>query len=692
MIKFMRKHNKKLLAIFASGLLVVWLGSTALQEMFRPDTGSKTAGHAFGAEVTRDDVRMALSRIDVLGSLRVFWDRPWGGGMYNLPIKPVDQFTWFLLDLEARRSGIDVPDKEVERFIKASRIHGKWLENIRDQKGISIDRIMACIADYVRIGKVGQLATSAVKVSTPEVMHFIRDTSEKVSVKMALLRASDFADADAKPDAAALEKHFYQYRELLPGEGEHGYGYKWPDRIRVEYLVADVDAIESAMKISHDDAREYWSKNRKNYTKEVPVAGTSHPSTAPKPTTTSRPATASHPTTSTKPATKTVVKSFPEALEQVVADMKAQRAPDTADKIIRMASIRLIELWFDATTDEETGYKIAPPGVDAPDYLEKIAAKVCESNELPPEVLRVVKPGRWLTRKDAAALEGIGQAVVVGQPADEDAAVEFAKLAFRVQNLYTPPERGSGGRGLALYQTLNASLRDTKAGRPHNYYLFRVVAAEPTHVPQTTDGIKDKLRLDVVELAGYQRAGASAKKLLAAARSKGVEAAVKADAALHKRLGESGLAKPEPFARKRNIGQFAMQFDLPLTVVMPIEELGVTEERKLGYFPMPLVAERFEPEVEAFIETCFGLAPAPGAASQPAQRVTLVEMPRSKQWVIVEFLKIDRVPQTDFMKIRSQGQEMLQAYRTIKFLQTWYDPEQVKTRTSYVAAKDEDEE
>ncbi|MBN1342045.1 MAG: hypothetical protein JXQ73_05155 [Phycisphaerae bacterium] len=691
MIKFMRKHNKKLLAVFASGLLVVWLGSSALEQMFRPESGNETAGVAFGEEFSRNDLARAHTRVEVLEGLGFPWNRPWQTGRFTLPIEPIDLVTWYLLDLEARHEGMVIPRNEVDGFLKMMPHAGRMLESLRDRRGISIERLKEFIADQMRIMRVGELAARSVKVSRPDIDHYIRDTREKVTVQLAILSASAFTDPNAQPEAAALEKQFYKYRDNLPGAGEHGYGYKWPDRVRVEYLTADVGQIEEALEIPRDEARDYWAKNRKKYTKQVPVA--TAPSTTRQALASSKSTTA--PTTSSKPATRTEVKSFAEALKEVEAEMKKQRAPNLAEKLIRQAANRLLEPWYDLAISEDTGYKSAPRGVDAPDYLEKIAEDARDRNGFKdkPEVLRVVKPDRWLTQRDAGELAGIGKASLEGQQVDEDAPTTFADLAFRVENLYASPKRGALSRGLALFEPFNAPLRDTEAGVAGSFYLFRVVGAQKSHVPQTIAEIKDRLIKDVNELEGYRRAGEAATALLPSAKGKGVVAAVEADKGLAKRLGDKGLVKPEAFARKRSLAQLSIQLGLPLTMCWPIEELGVVEERTTGYFPMRMVAPRFEPEVEKFITTCFGLAPEPGATTKPSDSVGLVEMPVSKQWVMVQFLNIDRVPMDQAEKMRQQAGQVLEMCRAIDFIKAWYSPEQVKKRTAYVdklAEEDQD--
>ncbi len=680
MIKFMRKHNKKLLAIFASGLLVVWLGSSALEQMFRPDMGDELVGKAFGEEFDRNAYRMANMRTSVLGDMGVPWSMPWAMGRLRFPIEPIDELTWYLLDLEARRTGVEIPRAEAERFLKMAGIPGDRIGIIRDRTGMSVERILSALEDHLRISRVGQLASAAVQVSPPEVDHYIRDTRERVTVRLAALTAEDFVDPKAKPTVEEMARHFHEYHETLPGQGKHGFGYKWPDRVRVEYLIADVSKIEESLKIPRDESRQYWSDNRKKYTKEVPV---SQPA-ATKPSTQ---AADTQPTTSTKPATKTLVKSFSEARDEVLAEMKRRRAPEVADRIIRQALRRLNEPWFDVKVSEETRYKPAPQGVDAPDYYEKIAHEVCRRADLPEACLRVVRPMRWLTRDEAAELEGIGQASIEAQQADDETPLDFVDIAFRVQGLYTPPEEEMHTTALALYETFNSPLRGGGlAGE--DFYLFRVLASEPSHAPKALEEVKDRVVEDLKQLAGYQKAEQVAKRLEPAAVAKGLKEAVKADKDLFDRLGEKILKSPSPFARRRDQARFAIQLGWPITTLWPIEDIGVVEEEPTGLFPLPQVADRYKGEVEKLIETCFGLAPTSGAASRPSRGVALVEMPVSRQWVLVEFLSIDRLTADQYAKARPQMQQMLQIYQTIEFMRSWYDPEQVQVRTDYEPAMD----
>ncbi len=55
MMKWFRKHNKQLLAVFASALLVVWLGGSALQRMFERNRFNEALGSAMGQTLTASE-------------------------------------------------------------------------------------------------------------------------------------------------------------------------------------------------------------------------------------------------------------------------------------------------------------------------------------------------------------------------------------------------------------------------------------------------------------------------------------------------------------------------------------------------------------------------------------------------------------------------------------------------------------
>src|SRR3989304_7864337 len=102
MMKFFRKHNKKLLAIFMAGLMIVFIGGSALQGLLTPQTNPVVANSIYGP-VTLLDQNSANSQTNLLEMMGVDWRRPVPGGA-----KPLDSVDWILLRREAQALGATV--------------------------------------------------------------------------------------------------------------------------------------------------------------------------------------------------------------------------------------------------------------------------------------------------------------------------------------------------------------------------------------------------------------------------------------------------------------------------------------------------------------------------------------------------------------------------------------------------------
>ena len=77
MMKFFRKYNRHLLAVFMALLLVVWLGGSALTSWLAPNQAAQIMGTAFGSEISAGQVQAFANEtvlMDLLGL--AFWRNP----------------------------------------------------------------------------------------------------------------------------------------------------------------------------------------------------------------------------------------------------------------------------------------------------------------------------------------------------------------------------------------------------------------------------------------------------------------------------------------------------------------------------------------------------------------------------------------------------------------------------------------
>ena len=106
MMKFFRKHNKELLALFMSMLMVVFIGGSALKGMLTPSANRVVATSALG-EISYADQNEAKAVTEVLDRIGEQWRSPLGTS------KPIEIIDWILLSREAKTLGTQVGEAAV---------------------------------------------------------------------------------------------------------------------------------------------------------------------------------------------------------------------------------------------------------------------------------------------------------------------------------------------------------------------------------------------------------------------------------------------------------------------------------------------------------------------------------------------------------------------------------------------------
>ena len=77
MMKFFRKYNKQLLAVFVVLLMLVFVGGSALESLLRPQPDSGVVGHvaAFGQDLTGGDFTRFQNETVLLDQIGYLWSR-----------------------------------------------------------------------------------------------------------------------------------------------------------------------------------------------------------------------------------------------------------------------------------------------------------------------------------------------------------------------------------------------------------------------------------------------------------------------------------------------------------------------------------------------------------------------------------------------------------------------------------------
>ena len=179
-----------------------------------------------------------------------------------------------LLQAEAHRAGIRVSPAEVESEIDAlARSYGgdvpTLLRNLREQKIGKIE-LASALEHWLMIVRYFEASQLTVPPSQPELEHFYRDTQEKIKLDVVTLKASDFLAKVGQPTDEEVRTLFLNFAKWSPGEqinegNPFGFGYKQPDRANVQYLLVRSDVIGRISKPTDGEIQAEYLKDKAKY-------------------------------------------------------------------------------------------------------------------------------------------------------------------------------------------------------------------------------------------------------------------------------------------------------------------------------------------------------------------------------------------------------------------------------------------
>ena len=237
-MKFFRKHNKKMLAVFMALLLVVWLGGQALTSMLSPNPQSREIATTRYGKLHWADHVHALHVTSILDRIGLPWSSL--GGPTGGQAEPLTLYEWILLTREARAMGFEPRPGEAGEFLNARGVTTDWVNIVANRMDVAPEQVYAAVSEFQSVFRAIQTIRAATSVSEAEVRAAARDVLEKVKVQLVALPAESFLDPEATFTEAELEEQLAKYREQEPGAGMT-FGYFLPPRIKAQYIKLDVE-------------------------------------------------------------------------------------------------------------------------------------------------------------------------------------------------------------------------------------------------------------------------------------------------------------------------------------------------------------------------------------------------------------------------------------------------------------------
>ena len=624
-MKFFRKHNRKLLAVFMALLMIVFVGGSALENWLRPDRNIVVAETRHGPITTQDQLE-AASTTNLLNGMGLAWQRPAPGAT-----EPLTELEWILLSRETK-----VLQKR-DDYLSARSIMGEpamaeKVEAVARGFRIRTDRVLDAVGQYLAVAESTRAITIATLPSETEIRSAARQALERVKVRAVVLPAIAFFDAAVQFTEEQIQTHFQKYRDREAGKGLD-FGYRVPPSVRVQYIKIDRNRIMESIGVANIEskAKKYFQEQRER-----------NPDFR-------RPA----PAEPVEPTPPSPFMEWEEAKEIAYRAVRELEANEFASKVANWLVTHLSEPWNDSERAED-GYRTVPETAKDLGHYQEGIGRIPKSLTFPQAISVVVTD--MVTATQATSLSDIGQAVFRG---DRGAAYSLGGLAFRTKGLVpkVPDDKGVNREDyLAPFQTCPYALKDMKN---NNLYLFRTIDTRDAHPPDSVEEVRDDVLRDLRMIRGFERALIRAEGVRNCEPGLDLKAAFEHDDELVSFFvggmyaGQGGWIEPPPFPRLE-----------PRQAAGGGKTASTFIRGGMGYVPMDVV------------DLCFALG-------ERVERTAVVELPERPAAMVIEWVETLPPTEGEFQQIRQKMVDDMVATRTRLAVAEWLSPEKIQARNQF---------
>jgi hypothetical protein len=637
MRKFLKEYGKAILAVLSIGLMIAFVLPMGMKQA-GAGGGNKVVGYLGNQKLYSQDKMSARQSWELLEKQRIDMQGH-SLGFALLGPNAAAQITLHpdlfpLLIQEAQQMGVAVSKDEVETVVSNA------LRGMDDED--RLDHFRRAIADALMVQNAFKRAASVVKVSEPLKREILATYMQGISVNLVEFDAAKFKAKVPAPTTQQLTEQFDKFKDTIKGNADpktnpFGVGYKYPNRVKLQYIQIPRLEVRRVVEASRD-ARRWDVDSYKYYSQHQGEFATTQPA--------SQPANQAFSLDTIKKSATT------RPFEEVKGDIKNQLISAETEKlqaaIYEKISSTLGGDYMAYKSAAGTGATTQPANAPAPvsslkvpyntfDYLKALAAEIQSLHKVLPTVVSL--NDRYVTPEEAVKIQGLGDARV-GQE-------DFGTFLESSVSAFVPSER-SGDSDILHKMQPSSPLRDTLG----NIYIIRMTDADPSHAPATLAEVQDRVRDDWVSAEAYRLARSPADKLLGESKVNGLKSAAAQSA-------------------------------------LPVITTGVFTNRpnaQIGNYTLP------DDGKAQFIEGAFKLLSTP-PAHPGGQPVRVVEMPTVGKLAVTELASVAPLwNQQNKYAFADQASNDLAQQQVRLFMQSWFDWNSAVARLQYRAVEVDNKE
>jgi hypothetical protein len=467
MLKFFRKYNKWILAVGGTLLMITFLIPQAIQGLSQAGA-FRTAKWASYTTSNNKSVTLSLADRDETQRQMKLLDELNPGVLQGLGVTSPEH--WFLLVHEADEAGLIGGQSDGLRYLPEPR--EEILALLRDRTGEHPQFILETCANVRGVTRLQSEWVNAPQFSDRRLMTAARRLYHNVSGNMVVVKA-DRPEQPFEPTEEQVRNQFEEFKDTSPGGGEKGFGYKLPNRAKLEWIEVPAesvrDMIERSDAMNGVELRKHWAKHASRLGVEAPTSG---------------------------------------PVPQIVRD-------DLLDELLTRKLEEIAKFGGDELDAAErglarqAGYLVLPDDwAQRQPSLEHLAQRLQEQFKIELPAYRAIGD-RWLTMEDVAKLPGIGEATTT----------QFGQLPLGLADLVSREQSFGDDSTIAIQKGVAGP---ALSGEDGSLYFFRVIDADPSRPPVSIDEVREQVVKDLQREAHFAELVAKQDELRAAAIDMGL--------------------------------------------------------------------------------------------------------------------------------------------------------------------------
>ncbi len=710
LIKWIRRNERKILAIVVIVLMVGFIGGSYLSQLGRGGFGRKTVIARYGVKgkITDYDRALAQRDLDLLQSLRIdqiLRSQDLRGvflaellfsegrtspellmglkraiatqrlrisdeqiaGLYR-HVVPGDIY-WILLKREAAEAGLVISEQtagSVLGNILPQLFNGapysQVISGLRSRK-ISEDMVHKAFSELLLVLEYARMMNSAEGLTESQMRRWASLGGEEINTKLVRFNASVFADQQPEPSREQVREQFENFKGNSAGKlsdkNPYGLGYMLDDMVALEYIALKMEDISKAVeKPIQQEMEDFYQANLGQFVEQVPI----------------------DPNDPNSPMAERII-GFGRVAKLISDRIYRQRISTKVDVILGDAKLLVQENFGDADVAE----------LDA-EKLEELAADYTQiAGQLSQKYGIKVYSGKMglLNADDMRADEYLSGLFLRSRSAGQ-MPTPLSQLVFSVESLSGDNTGLQQSRAVKMYENIGPALdvrgriaamvrvvEVKEATEPNSleqsFSKVSIVLDEPNETVHQSYSVKDKAVEDLKNLAAMEVAKQKAEDFAVLAAEQGWEAALEQ---FNSRFGSSDANEPNTFEMVdwQGLRRYSDEY---------METLAFRGESD------PAAKRLMDQSIREarIIEKLYSLIPAD--SNQPAELPLVVKMEPDMSYYLVKELSISRIYNDEYLGSKPIWAYRLESTESQNLTAVHFQPDNILKRMNFRPVKEE---